>query len=383
MAIGLTSRLRRAGRLVRHRARWAADLALVRVSAGRSLTYIGWLSHSNMGDEGLFGVCRSQLPSHRLVQARPGRWMDLARRLMPDALARGAVLGGGTLIGEARYREPLEQLRAWYPELPMFAAGTGVEDPDFAARWGPEAADELIRWRPLLRSFVSVGVRGPRSVEILGDLGVLAEMIGDPGLLLTVEPGAVGAGDGLVGINVGDSPRMWGGTRARDAIEVLASVGRSLAGQGWRIRCVPMWGRDVSLVEELAAQIGAAAHVLRTWQHLPRLAAGIAECQAFIGMKLHSVVFASANHVPSVMIEYQPKCLDFQRSIGREGFTVRIDQLDAGNVLAMVDDLVADGSAHRLHLARAVGILQERLRRYFSGLDRRLWSPQARVGGAG
>lgn len=35
----------------------------------------------------------------------------------------------------------------------------------------------------------------------------------------------------------------------------------------------------------------------------------VSEMQAFVGLKLHAVVLAMCAHVPSILLEYRPKCL--------------------------------------------------------------------------
>jgi len=50
-----------------------------------------------------------------------------------------------------------------------------------------------------------------------------------------------------------------------------------------------------------------------------------------IAVKLHAAVLASAANVPCVVLEYQPKCLDFAASIGWERFTIRTSHLTLQN----------------------------------------------------
>ena len=58
--------------------------------------------------------------------------------------------------------------------------------------------------------------------------------------------------------------------------------------------------------------------------------------------------------VPSLMLEYMPKCRDFQASLGREDHTLRTDNLSAGAIVERVRALDADRPAERESLAASV-----------------------------
>jgi polysaccharide pyruvyl transferase WcaK-like protein len=72
-------------------------------------------------------------------------------------------------------------------------------------------------------------------------------------------------------------------------------------------------------------------------------------------MKLHSVVFASSVYVPALMLEYDPKCRDFQALLGREEHTVRVDRLDAADLIERVEGLALRRDEEQEALLRRVG----------------------------
>ena len=78
------------------------------------------------------------------------------------------------------------------------------------------------------------------------------------------------------------------------------------------------------------------------------------DCHVFVGLKLHAVVLASAAGVPSLILEYHPKCWDFQASLGRDRYSLRTDALDADRLLVLVDELADDREAQARALADAV-----------------------------
>ena len=92
-------------------------------------------------------------------------------------------------------------------------------------------------------------------------------------------------------------------------------------------------------------------------------------------MKLHSVVLASAVHVPSLMLEYQPKCADFQASIGRSDRTFRTDRLNADELVEHVEGMAANYATERKVQADAVLELRGRLGRETSTIEQVLRTP--------
>jgi polysaccharide pyruvyl transferase WcaK-like protein len=111
---------------------------------------------------------------------------------------------------------------------------------------------------------------------------------------------------------------------------------------------------DLEYASEAARLLGPPVEVNARYNDLTEVLAAIRESQVFVGVKLHSVVFASAFFVPSVMLAYQPKCLDFQASLEREAYTVRTDAIDIPLLVELVDDLAEHTDDHRRFLFQQV-----------------------------
>src|SRR5205085_972426 len=113
-----------------------------------------------------------------------------------------------------------------------YAIGVGVEDPVFVRRQFGSDKDELQRWAPLLSRFRTVSVRGPRSAELLSEVGLDVEVSGDPALLLPRPD--VHPEDGLIGVNLGfGDDHLWGHDPAMVASEVARAL-RQLSSRGHR-----------------------------------------------------------------------------------------------------------------------------------------------------
>ena len=155
------------------------------------------------------------------------------------------------------------------------------------------------------------------------------------------------------------SRALWGSQGVVE--ECVVELGRSLVARGWRIRFIPVWPNDMPTILRAASRIGRRVEIFDRYLDLNACLTAIRECEVFVGMKLHSVVLASCVYSPSVMLEYQPKCRDFQRSIGREDYTIRTDAIDVDQLVGMVEELAENRDAHRLHLFTEVSRLRESL----------------------
>ena len=339
----------------RRMGRYALHLATAR----RRTAYLGWLSHENMGDEAMLEAYRQVFPRCDFVDVpeRVLRFGGPARRL---ASTRAIALGGGTLIGRHAYREAFERLSAAAPNAPAIMLGTGVEEPGFHGSREGEMWAELRRWRGTLSRFASVDVRGPRSRELLQEVGVDANVVGDPALVLGDQQPNPEPDGHVLGVNLSLTMDIWGGSP--DALlDAVASALERLGNAGWRLRFVPVWPADVQSARALQARLGPDIEVVESFLSVPDLLSAVRGCRVFVGQKLHSVILASAVHVPAVMLEYHPKCRDFQRSVDRERWTLRTDSVSAQELVEMVNQIDADYARHRRQVFEAVTALRERL----------------------
>jgi polysaccharide pyruvyl transferase WcaK-like protein len=207
-----------------------------------------------------------------------------------------------------------------------------------------------------------VTVRGPLSQARLAKVGVDSIVSGDPALLAADGwvPGVEKA-PGVIGINLGVHFSMTEAQR-RSIVELYVSVCRELARAGHRFVLLPVWGPDVEISREVARQVGPSATVVDAHDSTPRFLATVAGCELVIAQKLHAAVLAAAVDVPTIAIEYQPKCRDFQASVGREAFCYGLDATP-GSVLdgvkATLQSLDEQTSAMRAEVQTLRGRLRE------------------------
>jgi hypothetical protein len=331
------------------------------VRPGAAFAYAGWAGEGNLGDDLMLEAHRALLAPLRvalLPRARVAERLAVLRAA-PGGLKPGAVLlGGGTLFGRADWWQRVEAVRAALPAAPWSALGVGVEDDAFVSDRSFTRGEAMRRWAQFAGGWPVLGVRGPRSLEILESYGVPAEVTGDPALALAAQAPPAAMQERLLGVSVAVPEARWGdaGTAAATVEDALAGLRRA----GWRFRLFAFskWDRDRTA--DLARRLGDSAHV-RKPDTTVALLRDLGECHVVLGERLHAVVMAVAAGTPSVAAEYRPKLRDFMRSIDREELTVRVDRSGARALRDLVLSVADRREDESRRLARAVGELTPRL----------------------
>jgi polysaccharide pyruvyl transferase WcaK-like protein len=246
------------------------------------------------------------------------------------------------------------------------AIGVGVEDPVFVGRRSGSHKDELKRWKPILSEFHTVSVRGPRSAELLSDLGLTVEVSGDPALLLP-QP-SVSPEDGLIGVNLGFGDDLWG-HNPQLVVDQMSKAVRHLSSQGHRFVGILMNPSDRRWTE--AVLDGVTADIVAP-ADAPAAAHQLARCSVAIVSRLHAGILASLSGTPVLSLEYQPKCRDFALSIDDERSLLRTDKLRSDAVVDAVHDALANSSAIRAKTQAAVDRLRARLRSEYASVRTQL-----------
>jgi polysaccharide pyruvyl transferase WcaK-like protein len=235
---------------------------------------------------------------------------------------------------------------------------------------------ELPKWRGLLRHFGDVTVRGPRSAELLADVGIQSRVVGDPALLLDPAEGTIGAaitgetatrergtgGAPLLGVNLGVSDDLWGHDQAHVVDEVAVAL-KKLAQSGWRFRALVVNPADRPDAVRCGRMAGLSAErwdIVDAAEPQAYLRA-VEPCRLLIAERLHAGVLAARMGVPPITLEYQPKCRDFLRSVGLERLGLRTDALSADALLDLVGASDAEHHAITETLGQRVGALRATL----------------------
>lgn len=336
------------------------------------VAYLGWHGLGNLGDDAIYDAVRKQLAGatfvdlprlpHQLIHATATAALGLNR-----SMRRGSqVVGGGTLVGRRQWRPLVKRGLALTRNNPSYAIGIGVEDPVFVGRGSGSGRGELNRWRPILSAFRTVSVRGPRSAELLSDIGLNVQVSGDPALLLP-RPDVVPE-EGLIGVNLGFGDDLWGHDPQRLADAVSAALSQ-LSSQGYRFVGILMNTSDRRWTEAALADL--PADVVRP-ADADAAARELGRCSAAIVTRLHAGVLAALSDTPTVVLEYQPKCRDFALSIDGEQSLIRTDQVSSAAVVERVLDALANSTSIRSNTRAAVTRLRQRLEAEYAAVGRQL-----------
>lgn len=326
--------------------------------------YVGWAGRHNLGDDAIFVALQSRLEPAELVEV-PLYPAEVASFLVHGDRSRlrhaHPLLGGGTVIGRWNWRVHLRTALLLARARPAVMIGAGVEDPAFGGRHSFGSERELRRWRALLAQFDRVTVRGPCSQQLLAEVGVHAEVVGDPALLLE-PPVPVDPESHTVGVALGFGDDLWG--HSQDAVvHAVAGTLAELAARGWDVRFFVVNPEDRRSAERCALAAGldpARTPILPAVEPADYLRE-VARCTVVIGQRLHAVVLAACAAVPAVMIEYQPKCRDFMASIDGTDWLVRTDHIASGPVLDRVLAAAASRDQESQRIEETVGVLRSRL----------------------
>lgn len=301
----------------------------------------GWLGFDNLGDEAILEAVKLLFPQCGMIpySGKDGFEVDLIARLL--GIFEYSIMGGGTLIN----REP-PTLKKAKKNLPLakhsLIFGSGVANPAF---WtGREDwHDARKQWVPVLEKCDYVGVRGPLSAELLKDAGLSdVEVIGDPVLSLAGEtlPNENDFEQKTIGLNIGVTPgshsisEMWGD--ADDVFQQYVKLAKTATQASWKVHWFVVWKKDMDITLEAAKQSGTEGNIHQEYYDYNKYLDLVRKMSVFVGMKLHSVALAMCAYVPSVMLEYRPKCRDFMMFLDQQDNNIRTDEFRAYDVWEIV-----------------------------------------------
>jgi GT2 family glycosyltransferase len=282
------------------------------------VTYVGWLGRDNFGDEAMLKAVRDLLPEAVVSHKAPNR--------------RILMLGGGTLINRMTYLDTLRQFDS--PRVERVVFGSGVADPSF---WGQTEPTD--RWIDFLDTCAYVGVRGPRSEELLREWGFEGEleMLGDPALSIR-PPTEVETEDGLLVVSPAwTNGELWGGDDAK-VFSAVAAVVDEVRRRGRPVAYLSCFPGDDRHIMEIMKQSGStdAAYVAGYADHDAAVEL-LARAEVVLAERLHAAVVAAACGSPFVAIEYRPKIRDFARSVGQDDLVVRSDAVHVEDLIERLD----------------------------------------------
>ena len=282
----------------------------------------GWLGHRNLGDEAMYIGLQKLFPSCQFLHFDGSKASSVLMRCFP--LSRVGFLAGGTLID--RREDWLHVFQESDRRIgPLVVFGTGVAQSEF---WQdqPGWSSHLNEWRDLLNRCVYVGVRGPLSAATLQACGVAGvEIVGDPALAFVDTSRSEDYEQRVLGICVGQSHGNVWGTQESITRETIR-VAKLASEAGWRVKWFVVWADDLEITKQMAHESGTPDDIIEVYTDPELYLKHVEHISVFVGMKLHATILAMCAYVPSIMLEYRPKCRDFMESVGQGDYTIRTDQ---------------------------------------------------------
>jgi polysaccharide pyruvyl transferase WcaK-like protein len=101
---------------------------------------------------------------------------------------------------------------------------------------------------------------------------------------------------------------------------------------GWEVKWFVLWPPDLAITRKLAIATNTENEIYEVYTDVFKYLDQVRSLSTYVGTRLHSVALATCDYVPSIMLEYRPKCRDYMASIGLEDWTLRTDQFRADEV---------------------------------------------------
>lgn len=311
---------------------------VIKTPKPRVLYVGGWLGNNNLGDEALYKAYQELFNRLSFVHyptecgrvlSYPNKWFQLI-----DA----SILAGGTLINRSAYLTAFRECQGFSSKSYVF--GSGVLNPTF---WQDNGDDGncLHEWANVLAACDYIGVRGPLSAKVLLDEGVKnVNVVGEP-VLVFADDRIQKRGllrENTIGMNIGwDHACQWG--EPRKIHEEVCELAKKAKGKGWKVEWFVVCSSDLELTKKIAQKSDSNEIIHEEYSDPKRFMELVRDLSVFVGTRLHSVVLSTCAYVPSVMLEYRPKCRDYMMSINQEENIIKTDSIDCDEVWGIVNKL--------------------------------------------
>jgi polysaccharide pyruvyl transferase CsaB len=361
----------------------------------------GFYGEGNLGDEAILKALLGQLECYRNVEVvvfskYPQKVAEthgvgvvsehgghsFLRRVWEIRTSNLFILGGGGLLKD--YGEGPTNIRRWL-RLLRLAQFLGVK----TALWA--VGVENIRSahsKKLLRGALSkvdfISVRDENSKNILESIGVRngVHVLADPALLLVdFQEGSLAGSP--VPPRVMVSVRHWFNKghyieSERANVNFIRSMSRAadflVKNYDALIDFVPFRTTPHDDDRIIAAKIIAHMkhkqniHLFSDVPQIEELIRSLHHYSLAIGMRLHSLIFATAAGIPAIGLEYMPKVKAYMQSIGQEAFSLPLETLTADGIIDRIRAAFQRGAEQRLVIKSNVLRLKKVLRENMSHL---------------
>jgi polysaccharide pyruvyl transferase CsaB len=235
----------------------------------------------------------------------------------------GLISGGGSLLQDATGWKTIP----YYLGILKLAQWAGK--PTFIYSQGLGPVNRKIFYSPIASTFSKceyVSVRDAESADLLRRMGYTkhVEVVPDPVMGLPLrqnEQGLSGSADGSVSDTMGQpvigvSVRYWNKDRS-ELRGIVDSLKLILARKAAIVRFLPFHlpsdeKASLEIMEHLQDSLGlGSVELAQGVEHPQDMLREVSSCDLLIGMRLHSLIYAASQHVPTIGISYDPKIDQF------------------------------------------------------------------------
>lgn len=317
------------------------------VGLPQSLTKVGFIDAGgggNLGDEIMIEAAQRLYTQVKLCRLVRPNWENLLQEvgLSAKPYFKSAIVGGGTLINMGSSRIKLVQ-NSLQQGLPLWTLGTGVG----SSGLGQPNQVEIKAWKPLLADFRHIGVRGPRSQQLLESLGVRnVEVIGDLALNFARSNCMTPAEQPKFALNLRHIDQNHYNYGENNKLQEIEETLRQLVADGWLPIPIAMDRSDIYPLKNMMHNLSLKHIPISLISSADEFFEVVDTCHFTIGVRLHSVVLSCCAGVPPLMLGYRDKCLDFMQSMDLEDWYVNLQTSESGEILGKA--LMLSKDAHQL-----------------------------------
>lgn len=152
-----------------------------------------------------------------------------------------------------------------------------------------------------------------------------------------------------IGINIGMTSGYLWGKRDQRVIEFCKNLIHRLL-KHFNVSLLSVYPPDTLILKEICMEFKGLVDLTTCYKYDYKVKNFFEKCDLFIGEKLHSVILAHCSYIPSIMLEYRPKCADYMSSLNLPNYNFRCDRLDTEKIMDSIEDLYENYGLHREYL---------------------------------
>jgi polysaccharide pyruvyl transferase CsaB len=342
-----------------------------------NIVITGWYGAKNAGDEAILAALLYQLrrkgysnlsvlsydPAYTTtlhnVKAYPEMRLDLYKSIEVISNADLLIVGGGGLLKDEGKYYPLLLIkcllaRLFKTKIILSAVGVGPFYRSFGkwvTRQIARVADVItVRDRESLDLLYDIGVR--RDVHVTGDLALCLPDINPNQVPQSLKFAGFSVNPGTLRIAVSLRPwyhmrRIWPDGKLKyaqfldkfaDAIDQIDALYNPV------VVFIPMqYEQDVPVGKELYTRLSSRKEfdlLFEQGYNYLEISTALANFDILIGMRLHSLIFASLSYTPIVSVSYSSKVSSFIKSLQSDKWNTSIDSLVTDDLVKIVQDSV-------------------------------------------